>query len=105
MREGWKDAKEARRDKIISVTEQKVVNKIAETTSEIAAIQGRIRENIYSQIEVRMNAERLSNADFRRLVQCYRDMVDIDVEGNGSKDIEDITVLAELLRSDDDEDD
>lgn len=96
VKEGWAKAKEKRQSKIEARTEQKTIEKISETESNIAASQTRIKENIYREIEARMGAEEVSTADFRRLVQCYKDMIDID-GGSDIGDFEDLSPLAEML--------
>lgn len=79
-RESWKEAKEQQRNKVVTETSQKTVNKISDNESEIASIKSRIRLKIYQELESRLNAEDVEGADFRRLVQSYKDMCDIVVD-------------------------
>lgn len=95
--EGWKAEREAQRSKIEAKTQQKAVEKIADNEAEVIAIQSRLRLSIYQQIEKRIaDTEGLEGAEFRRLVQSYKDMCDIrGTESTQEKD----SPLAELIRN------
>lgn len=77
--EQWKDQRESQRIKIESKTNQKAAQKISDNESEIASIKSRIRLKIYQELEHRLNANGVDGADFRRLVQNYKDMNDIEI--------------------------
>lgn len=78
-RESWRESKEQQRDKVVIQTAQKTADKISDNESEIAAIKSRIRLKIYQELETRLNANAVDGADFRRLVQNYKDMNEIEV--------------------------
>lgn len=98
--EGWAAERETQRNKIETETQQKAAEKIAESESQILAIKSRLKLKMYQQIEKRM--ESVDDADgqeFRRLVQNYKDMCDIqDADGKQQTAVEDLTPLAEKLR-------
>lgn len=80
-RESWKEAKEQQRNNVVTETSQKTVNKISDNESEIASIKSRIRLKIYQELESRLNTDGVDGADFRRLVQNYKDMNEIEIVG------------------------
>lgn len=79
VREFWTEAKEQQRNKVVTETAQKTADKISDNESEIASIKSRIRLKIYQELEHRLNANGVDGADFRRLVQNYKDMNDIEI--------------------------
>jgi len=78
-REQWAAQKDVQQRRISVDTARKTAEKISDDESEIAAIKSRMRRRIYEEIERRMNEE-MSTSDFRRLVQCYRDMCEISTD-------------------------
>lgn len=77
--EKWAAAKTEQRNKIGTKTEQKSAEKISDNESEIASIKSRIRLKIYQELENRLNTDGVDGADFRRLVQNYKDMNEIEI--------------------------
>lgn len=74
--ERWMDERKSLHESIRIKTNQKSVEKISDTESEIAAIKSRTRLLIWAEIERRMGSppEEMEGADFRRMVQNYCDM-------------------------------
>lgn len=93
--EKWNDLRESQRIKTESVTNQKIIEKISDNESEIAAIKSRLRLRIYEQLEQKMNAEEIDSNDFRRLVQSYKDMCEIKDDGEEAKS-EGVTVIIDV---------
>lgn len=81
--EQWVEQREEHRNNVETLTEQKTAEKIADAESEIAAIKARTRLLIWAEIERRMgkSTEELEGADFRRMVQNYCDMSNVEPEG------------------------
>lgn len=80
--EEWQKQKEENNNMVAIAVQQKTVEKIAESESEIAAIRSRLRLKIMRQLEARL--ERIEDGmEFRRLVQSYKDMCEI-TDGIGS---------------------
>lgn len=77
--ERWKTQREQQRIKIESKANQKSVEKISDNEAEIASIKSRIRLKIYKELENRLNEDGVDGADFRRLVQNYKDMNEIEI--------------------------
>lgn len=77
--EQWNAQREQQRIKIESKTNRKSAEKISDNESEIASIKSRIRLKIYQELENRLNANGVDGADFRRLVQNYKDMNEIEI--------------------------
>lgn len=73
----WKKAKDEHWDNVITETEQKTKEKIAESESEIASIRSRLRLKIMKQLETRLEIENVDGMEFRRLVQSFKDMCEI----------------------------
>lgn len=98
--EGWVREREQRRDKLSTEIQQKADEKIAENESEVLAIKSRLKLKMYQQIEKRMESvDEADGQEFRRLVQNYKDMCDIqDSDSKQHIEIEDLTSLAEMLR-------
>ena len=82
-REGWKKARDEYREDLMTETEQKTKEKIAESEAEIASIRSRLRLKIMKQLETRLDKEKVGGMEFRRLVQSFKDMCEI-TEGIGS---------------------
>lgn len=93
--EGWKTLRNEHHNDIVTRTEQKTIEKISDSESEIAAIKSRLKLRIYKQLEERMNAENITPSDFRRLVQSYKDMCDIREDGEIDK-TEGVTVIIDV---------
>lgn len=78
-KEKWAKEREQQQSKTEAKTKQKAVEKISDNESEIASIKSRIRLKIYQELENRLNADGVDGADFRRLVQNYKDMNEIEI--------------------------
>lgn len=78
-KEKWAEEREQQRRETEAKTKQKAAEKISDNESEIVSIKSRIRLKIYQELENRLNANGVDGADFRRLVQNYKDMNDIEV--------------------------
>lgn len=97
--EKWKAERDAQRSRIEAKTQQKTAEKIADSESEILAIKSRLKLKMYQQIEKRMESvDDLEGQEFRRLVQNYKDMCDIQDADKQQTAVEDLTPLAEKLR-------
>lgn len=98
--ESWKAEREAQRSEIEAKTQQKVVEKISDSESEVLAIKSRLKLSFYQQIEKRLQSvDEEDGQEFRRLVQNYKDMCDIsDADDKQQTAVEDLTALAEKLR-------
>lgn len=77
--ERWTEQREAHCNNIATTLQQKTVDKITDNESEIASIKSRIRLKIYQELESRLNRDGVDGADFRRLVQNYKDMNEIEI--------------------------
>lgn len=75
--EKWNDLRESQRIKTESKTNRKTEDKISDALSDEAAAKVRIRAKIYAELENRLNEAEVGSADFRRLVQSYKDMCEI----------------------------
>ena len=75
--EKWTGTKTEQLHKIGTTAEQKTVDKISDALSDEAAAKVRIRAKIYAELENRLNEAEVGSADFRRLVQSYKDMCEI----------------------------
>ena len=84
--ERWTKQREFHCNNIATTLQQKTVDKITDNESEIASIKSRIRLKIYQELENRLNANGVDGADFRRLVQNYKDMCDIAADDEDSTD-------------------
>lgn len=84
VKEHWAEAKKQHINNIRTKTEQKTVEKISDSESEIAAIKSRLKLDIFRQLEERTNVECLDGMEFRRLVQSFKDMCDIQLETEDS---------------------
>lgn len=93
--EGWKTLRNNQHNEVVTRTEQKTIEKISDNESEIAAIKSRLKLRIYEQLEERMSAENIEPADFRRLVQSYKDMCDIKEDDN-QRSAEGVTVIIDV---------
>ena len=93
--EKWADLREEQRNKIGTKTEQKTAEKISDALSEEAAAKSRIRARIYHEIEKRLSAEDVGSADFRRLVQSFKDMCEI-VADDGKDTQEGVRVIIDV---------
>jgi len=69
-RESWKKEKDLREKVITTAVQQKIIEKTTDVVADIGVLQVEIKQEIYAQIARRIRANELSNADFRRLVQC-----------------------------------
>ena len=94
-KEKWSADKEHQQSKTEAKTKQKTAEKISDNESEVAAIKSRLKLKIYEQLEQRMNADEIDAADFRRLVQSYKDMCDIKDDENANK-AEGVTVIIDV---------
>lgn len=93
-REKWKTEAEALRSEAEVATKQKAVEKIAESESDILAIKSRLRLKMYEQIERRMaSADKLEGQEFRRLVQSYKDMCEIQSGAEDQRQDEGVTII------------
>lgn len=74
--EKWTEAREKQLERIGEETERKVVEKIAETESDVAVIMSRIRLKLTQKIEKAVDdmGEDLDTAELRKLVQSFKDM-------------------------------
>ena len=83
--EEWTKLKAEQHHKTTTKTQQKTAEKISDALSDAAAdeaaVKARIRTKIYQEIEKRLSAEEVESADFRKLVQSFKDMCEIVVEG------------------------
>lgn len=95
MDEEWAKLKAEQHHKTTTKTQQKAAEKISDNESEIAAIKSRLRLRIYEQLEQRINEEKIDVADFRRLVQSYKDMCDIKDDGDEGR-TEGVTVIIDV---------
>lgn len=84
VKEHWAEAKKQHINNIRTKTEQKTVEKISDSESEIASIKSRLKLDIFRQLEERTNVECLDGMEFRRLVQSFKDMCDIQLETEDS---------------------
>lgn len=84
VKEHWAEAKKQHMDNIRTKTEQKTVEKISDSESEIAAIKSRLKLDIFRQLEERTSVECIDGMEFRRLVQSFKDMCDIQLETEDS---------------------
>lgn len=98
--ENWVTEREQFRDKISAEIQQETADKIVDAESEVLAIKSRLKLKMYQQIEKRMETvDDLEGQEFRRLVQNYKDMCDIqDADDKQQTAVEDLTPLAEKLR-------
>lgn len=96
-KEGWTAARARYRTDLALETNRKTVEKTADAESDIAASKARIRRNIIEQIETRLLEKELDTGDFRRLVQCYKDMEDIDVGRTEATESEAFEKLLEFV--------
>ena len=98
-REAWKEEKKEQRNKVVTNTSQKTVEKISDALSDAAAdeaaVKARIRTKIYQEIEKRLSAEEVESADFRKLVQSFKDMCEIVVE-DGKNEKEGVRVIIDV---------
>lgn len=78
-KEGWAKEREQQQRETEAKTKQKAAEKISDNEAEIVSIKSRIRLKIYQELESRLNAEGVDGADFRRLVQNYKDMNEIEI--------------------------
>ena len=76
-KEKWADEREQQQSKTEAKTKQKSKDKISDALSDEAAAKVRIRAKIYAELENRLNEAEVGSADFRRLVQSYKDMCEI----------------------------
>ena len=95
VKEKWADARKEHTNKIRTKTEQKTAEKISDALSDEAATKSRIRAKIYHEIEKRLNAEGVESADFRRLVQSFKDMCEI-VADDGKDAQEGVRVIIDV---------
>lgn len=92
---GWKQAKDEHQSEVVAKTEQKTIEKIAESEAEIAAIRSRLRLKFMQEIERRADLEETDGMEFRRLVQSYKDMCEI-TDGIGTPEENDDGFLEAL---------
>lgn len=78
-KEGWAKEREQQQSETEAKTKQKAAEKISDNEAEIASIKSRIRLKIYQELENRLNEDGVDGADFRRLVQNYKDMNEIEI--------------------------
>ena len=74
--EEWQQQKAENLNMTAMAVQQKTIEKIAESESEIAAIRSRLRLRIMQQLENRLDHV-VDGMEFRRLVQSYKDMCEI----------------------------
>ena len=93
--ENWKGLRDNQTDKTHTKTIQKTVEKISDALSDEAAAKSRIRARIYQELEKRLSAEAVESADFRRLVQSFKDMCEI-VADDGKDAQEGVRVIIDV---------
>ena len=95
-REQWANSKAEQLAKTRARIEQKTVEKIADTESDVAAIMSRIRLKLTVKIEQAVdNMEGLDANELRKLVQSFKDMTD----AQGGNEEQKNGVLNELLEA------
>ena len=95
-REQWSNSKAEQTAKIRTRVEQKTVEKIADTESDVAAIMSRIRLKLTQKIEQAVdNMQELDSAELRKLVQSFKDMS----EAAGGSDENKNGALADILEA------
>ena len=98
-KEGWAKERNQQHSKTEAKAKQKTVEKISDALSDAAAdeaaVKARIRTKIYQEIEKRLSAEEVESADFRKLVQSFKDMCEIVVE-DGKNEKEGVRVIIDV---------
>lgn len=119
MNEGWKELRDKQRDKVVTRTEQKTVEKTSEALSDEAAAKVRIRASMMRLAEgwFKTQEEWVKNGeghvvdpgDFRKMVQSCVDLGVMDVqeaeEHDGDGLIEALSATAQSLFDDGDDSD
>ena len=97
--EKWREAKEEHLyktcAKLVQKTEEKISDALSDAAADEAAVKARIRTKIYQEIEKRLSAEEVESADFRKLVQSFKDMCEIVVE-DGKNEKEGVRVIIDV---------
>lgn len=86
--EKWSSARKEYHSKSTANTQQKTIEKISDSESEIAAIRSRVHLKLMQEVERQTDAIMsgdMNSADLRRIVQSYKDMCDIVVETVGDE--------------------
>lgn len=108
---GWKDKKQDKQDKINTRTVQKVIEKQAEKEANDIVRVSDVANKLLSKImsatdELNMDTDMFGNtyksailnrSDLKKLTSALKDLDDILKDKTKSNDIEDLTVLADLL--------
>lgn len=94
--EKWVQEREQHRNKIAAKIQRKAEEKISDKESEIFAIKSKLKLDFYLQIKKRMEAvDEADGQEFRRLVQSFKDMCEIQEDKTGQKG-EAVTVVIDV---------
>lgn len=77
-KEDWKEKRAEYQRKRTEKTMEKITEADSDRDAEISRLKDDIRLEIFRQIGTRLKRADLEEADFRRLTQSYKDMIDIE---------------------------
>lgn len=116
MTKGWANDKRQKEDKVIAKTVEKIIEKQAEkdaneaiTISSVAdALLKKVNEatnelNTYIDMFGNQHKSIVDRNDLKKLTSALKDIDDVLKDKNKANDVEDLTVLADLLGFGDDE--
>ena len=90
QREKWPELRESQRNKTVTNTVQKTAERLADVEAEVAAIRQRMYLKLMQEVE-RLTDElitsgEMNSTELRKLVQCFRDLDDVEVESIGDEE-------------------
>ena len=96
-REHWTAERREHREQIAEMAKEKSTEKISDAYSDIEALKARMRVMLFEELADRIAVcSGLDSQDFRRLVQCYLDMVTAEMERSGGNTNELLEALYKL---------
>ena len=89
-REKWPELRESQRNKTVTNTVQKTAERLADVEAEVAAIRQRMYLKLMQEVE-RLTDElitsgEMNSTELRKLVQCFRDLDDVECESIGNEE-------------------
>ena len=115
MTKGWADDKRQKEDKVITKTVEKIIEKQAEKDANDAVTISTVAETLLKKVseaanELNTHLDMFGNRhdsiidrnDLKKLTSALKDIDDVLKDKNKANDIEDLTVLADLLGFGDD---